>query len=55
MITREAEAVDSEYEMSLHDDGHRREEVLMRSARKGHPMGRFMWGMFWFWAYAKGF
>ncbi|XP_022087201.1 nardilysin-like [Acanthaster planci] len=41
---RELEAVDSEFQMSLPSDYHRKLQLIGAMSREGHPMGKFMWG-----------
>ncbi|XP_071799391.1 nardilysin-like [Asterias amurensis] len=41
---RELEAVDSEFQMSLPSDHHRKQQMLGSLTRDNHPMGKFMWG-----------
>ncbi|XP_077981898.1 nardilysin-like [Glandiceps talaboti] len=41
---REIEAVDSEFQMSLTSDEHRKQQLIGTFAKDGHPMGKFMWG-----------
>ncbi|XP_038056169.1 nardilysin-like [Patiria miniata] len=41
---RELEAVDSEFQMSLPSDYHRKQQLVGAMCREGHPMGKFMWG-----------
>lgn len=43
-VDREVESVDSEFDMALQNDHNRKDQLLTRIARKGHPMGKFTWG-----------
>ena len=43
-MQREREAVDSEFEMALQSDYNRKQQIFSLAAKKGHPMGKFMWG-----------
>eukprot|EP00057_Strongylocentrotus_purpuratus_P032639 XP_788330.4 PREDICTED: nardilysin [Strongylocentrotus purpuratus] len=41
---RELEAVDSEFQMSVQNDFHRKQQMMSVFCREGHPMGKFTWG-----------
>ncbi|KAK2169696.1 hypothetical protein NP493_1179g00008 [Ridgeia piscesae] len=43
-MEREILAVDSEFEMNLQSDNHRKEQLMASMAKAGHPMNKFMWG-----------
>ncbi|XP_069175846.1 nardilysin-like [Procambarus clarkii] len=43
-MTREREAVHSEFQMALPDDEYRNEQLFGSFAVEGHPMGKFTWG-----------
>ncbi|KAJ6663090.1 hypothetical protein lerEdw1_010683 [Lerista edwardsae] len=43
-IGREVEAVDSEFQIARPSDANRRELLLGRLAKPGHPMRKFFWG-----------
>jgi len=43
-MEREREAVDSEFQMALPSDFHRKEQIFGSLAKSGHPMAKFMWG-----------
>ncbi|XP_063962831.1 nardilysin-like [Lytechinus pictus] len=41
---RELEAVDSEFQMSVQNDYHRKQQMMSVFCKEGHPMGKFTWG-----------
>lgn len=43
-MTREREAVHSEFQMALPDDEYRIQQLFGSFAAEGHPMGKFTWG-----------
>ncbi|KAI0218007.1 Nardilysin [Lamellibrachia satsuma] len=43
-MEREILAVDSEFDMNLQSDNHRKEQLMSSMAKAGHPMNKFMWG-----------
>ncbi|XP_041133364.1 nardilysin-like [Polyodon spathula] len=43
-ISREVEAVDSEYQLARPSDSHRKEMLFGSLAKPGHTMGKFCWG-----------
>ncbi|KAM0729058.1 Nardilysin [Formica fusca] len=43
-ITREREAVESEFQSALPCDDNRKEQMLSSCARAGHPASKFIWG-----------
>ncbi|KAL6431065.1 hypothetical protein ACFW04_007066 [Cataglyphis niger] len=43
-ITREREAVESEFQSALPYDDNRKEQLLSSCARTGHPASKFIWG-----------
>ncbi|XP_048256262.1 nardilysin-like [Haliotis rufescens] len=43
-VDREIEAVDSEFQMTTSSDNDRVNEMISKTAKKGHPMSRFMGG-----------
>ena len=44
-MTRERQAVDSEYQMALPSDYNKKQQLLGSvAARPDHPLGKFMWG-----------
>ncbi|EZA59550.1 Nardilysin [Ooceraea biroi] len=43
-ISREREAVESEFQLAVPDDENRKEQLFSTFARAGHPAGKFVWG-----------
>ena len=44
-MTRERQAVDSEFQMALPSDYNKKQQLLGSvAARPNHPLGKFMWG-----------
>ncbi|XP_066596131.1 nardilysin [Prorops nasuta] len=43
-ISREREAVESEFQMALPSDTHRKQQLFSSFAQDNHPAGKFMWG-----------
>ncbi|XP_042206684.1 nardilysin-like [Homarus americanus] len=43
-MTREREAVHSEFQMALPEDAYRSQQLFGSFAAEGHPMGKFTWG-----------
>lgn len=43
-LQREREAVDSEFQMALPSDYHRKTQIIGSLAKENHPMAKFMWG-----------
>ena len=43
-VSREVQAIESEFRETIRDDFSRLDELLYRSAPAGHPFGTFTWG-----------
>jgi len=43
-VDRELHAIESEFQLSKNSDANRLQEIMCRTSKAGHPLGKFSWG-----------